>query len=112
MSETSEKFRLSPKAISQVAMILASEPDKALRVEVLAGGCNGFQYKFDLTDQLSGDDLVIEREGARVAVDPVSLDLLKGAELNYKDTLMGSYFAVANPNATASCGCGTSFAID
>jgi iron-sulfur cluster insertion protein len=58
------------------------------------------------------DDLLIEREGAKVAVDPVSLDLLEGAELDYKDTLMGSYFAVANPNATASCGCGTSFAVD
>jgi iron-sulfur cluster insertion protein len=112
MSETLERFRLSPKAVSQVAAILASEPGKALRVEVLAGGCNGFQYRFDLTEQVSGDDLVIEREGAKVAVDSVSLDLLDGAELDYKDTLMGSYFAVANPNATASCGCGTSFAMD
>jgi iron-sulfur cluster insertion protein len=112
MSDTLEKFRLSPKAVSQVAAILAAEPGKALRVEVLAGGCNGFQYKFDLTDQVSGEDLVIEQGGAKVAVDPVSLDLLEGAELDYKDTLMGSYFAVANPNATASCGCGTSFAVD
>ena len=112
MSEAIEKFRLSPNAVSQVAAILAAEPGKALRVEVLAGGCNGFQYRFDLTDQVAGDHLVIERDGARVAVDPASLDLLEGAELDYKDTLMGAYFAVINPNATASCGCGTSFAVD
>lgn len=106
-------FRLTAGAIRRVAEILAATPEsKALRVEVLAGGCSGFQYRFDLTDAAAADDLVIAENGATVFVDPVSLDLLAGAELDYKDTLMGAHFAVQNPNATSSCGCGTSFSID
>ncbi len=106
-------FRLTAGAARRVAEILSAEPGaKALRVEVLAGGCSGFQYKFDLTDSAAPDDLVIADAGATVFVDPTSLDLLAGAELDYKDTLMGAHFAVQNPNATSSCGCGTSFSID
>jgi len=106
-------FRLTEGAARQVAAILQAEPTaRALRVEVLAGGCSGFQYKFDLTDAQNPDDLIIATSGATVLVDPVSLDLLAGAELDYKDTLMGAHFAVQNPNATSSCGCGTSFSID
>jgi iron-sulfur cluster assembly accessory protein len=108
-----DQFRLTPSAARRVAEILAEDASaKALRVEVLAGGCSGFQYKFDLTDAVQADDLVIEAEGARVFVDQTSLDLLAGAELDFKDTLMGAHFAVQNPNATSSCGCGTSFSID
>jgi iron-sulfur cluster assembly accessory protein len=107
------QFRLTPLAVRRVAEILHADPDaKALRVEVLAGGCSGFQYKFDLTAAQNADDLVITADGATVFVDPTSLDLLAGAELDYKDTLMGAHFAVQNPNATSSCGCGTSFSID
>jgi iron-sulfur cluster insertion protein len=106
-------FRLSPAAARRVAEILATDPaQKALRVEVLAGGCAGFQYKFDLTAAQNPDDLIIESHGATVYVDQASLDLLAGSELDYKDTLMGAHFAVQNPNATASCGCGTSFSVD
>jgi iron-sulfur cluster assembly accessory protein len=113
MSETMDQFRLSQAAARRVAEILASDLGaKALRVEVLAGGCSGFQYKFDLTDARNPDDLVIAADGATVFVDPVSLDLLAGAELDYKDALMGAHFAVKNPNATSSCGCGTSFSVD
>jgi len=113
MSETMDSFRLSPAAAARIADILAGEPGaKALRVEVLAGGCSGFQYKFDLTDTKAADDLVIEQAGAKVFVDPTSLDFLAGAELDYKDTLMGAHFAVKNPIATSSCGCGTSFSVD
>jgi iron-sulfur cluster assembly accessory protein len=113
MSQTLETFRLSAPAAARVAEILAAEPSqKALRVEVLAGGCSGFQYKFDLTSEQQPDDLVIQQAGATVFVDPTSLDLLAGAELDYKDALMGAHFAVKNPIATSSCGCGTSFAID
>ncbi len=108
-----DNFRLSPAAAARIAEILAGEPGaKALRVEVLAGGCSGFQYKFDLTDTKAADDLVIEQAGAKVFVDPTSLDFLAGAELDYKDTLMGAHFAVKNPIATSSCGCGTSFSVD
>jgi iron-sulfur cluster assembly accessory protein len=113
MSETLEQFRLTPAAARRVAEILATDSEaKALRVEVLAGGCSGFQYKFDLTSSQNPDDLVIAANGATVFVDPSSLDLLAGSELDYKDALMGAHFAVQNPNATSSCGCGTSFSVD
>jgi iron-sulfur cluster assembly accessory protein len=79
---------------------------------VLAGGCSGFQYKFELDRQAQPDDLVIERGSARVVVDSVSMDLLAGSELDYTDELMGSHFAVRNPNAKSACGCGTSFSLD
>jgi iron-sulfur cluster assembly accessory protein len=106
-------FRLSVAAAGRVAEILAAEPDsEALRVEVLAGGCSGFQYKFDLTATRQPDDLVITAGQATVYVDQASLALLAGAELDYKDSLMGAHFAVKNPNATSACGCGTSFSID
>lgn len=82
-----------------------------MRVAVLGGGCSGFQYKFDFDSAVNDDDHVFERDGVKVVVDDVSLDLLAGAQLDYKDELIGSYFAVENPNATSSCGCGTSFAI-
>ena len=106
------RFEISPRAASRIAEIAAAEGGAALRVAVLAGGCSGFQYSFALDRERQPDDLVIEREGATVLVDPVSLDLLAGAELDFKDELMGSYFAVRNPNATSACGCGTSFSVD
>ena len=111
MSETA--FLVSDEAAARIAEIVAAEGRPAsLRVAVLAGGCNGFQYKFDLESAEAADDLIVERGGARVVVDPASLDLLTGAELHYVDSLMGSYFTVRNPNAKSACGCGTSFSVD
>jgi iron-sulfur cluster assembly accessory protein len=108
-----EQFGLTERAVARIAQIIAAEGhDAALRVAVLAGGCSGFQYRFELDQRAQADDLVIERAGARVLVDPASLDLLAGAELDYTDELMGSHFAVRNPNATSACGCGTSFSVD
>jgi iron-sulfur cluster assembly accessory protein len=112
-----EQFALSERAAARIAEIIAAEarPDDAvpaLRVAVLAGGCSGFQYRFELDAAPQDDDLVIERSGARVVVDPVSLDLLAGGELDFTDELMGSHFAVRNPNAKSACGCGTSFSVD
>jgi iron-sulfur cluster assembly accessory protein len=104
-------FSVSDRAAQRIAEIIAGAPT-ALRVAVLAGGCSGFQYKFELDSAVQADDLVIERAGARVLVDAASLDLLGGAELHFTDELMGSHFVVRNPNATSSCGCGTSFSID
>ncbi|HEY2131964.1 MAG TPA: iron-sulfur cluster insertion protein ErpA [Acetobacteraceae bacterium] len=105
-------FRLTDRAAGRIAEIMATQGDAtALRVEVLAGGCSGFQYKFDLAGHQAEDDLVIEQDGARVLIDPASMDLLAGSELDYTDALMGAHFAVRNPNAASSCGCGTSFAI-
>ena len=106
-------FTISPNAAARVAEIMASEPGaQALRVEVLAGGCSGLQYRFELTEKQNPDDLVVESGGAKVLVDPVSLDFLAGSELDFKDSLMGAHFLVKNPNATASCSCGTSFSVE
>ncbi|MGC8523539.1 MAG: HesB/IscA family protein [Acidibrevibacterium sp.] len=117
LTATPPRFRLAPRAARRVAALLAAPAaggaaPAALRVAVLAGGCNGLQYRFDLDETIAADDVVIEEEGARVAIDPVSLDLLAGAELDYVEELMGAYFKVKNPNATSSCGCGTSFAVE
>jgi iron-sulfur cluster insertion protein len=109
----SMSFSVSVAAARRVAEIMASEPGaKALRVEVLAGGCSGLQYKFDLTDAQAADDVVVAHDGATVLVDPVSLEFLAGAQLDFNDDLMGAHFAIKNPNATSSCGCGTSFSVD
>jgi iron-sulfur cluster insertion protein len=106
-------FSVSSRAATRIAEIVAAERvPAALRLSVLAGGCSGFQYRFELDRERQPDDIVIERDGARVLIDPASLDLLGGAELDYADELMGSHFTVRNPNATSSCGCGTSFSTE
>lgn len=106
-------FGVTERAAAKIAEIVAAEGrERALRVAVLAGGCSGFQYRFELDDAPQPDDIVIARNGATIVVDPASLDLLAGAELDYTDELMGSHFAVRNPNATSACGCGTSFSVE
>ena len=113
MLRAMEQFALTERAAARIAEIVAAEGRQAgLRVAVLAGGCSGFQYRFELDDTPQADDLVIERGAAKVLVDPASLDLLAGSELDYTDELMGSHFAIRNPNAKSACGCGTSFSID
>ena len=108
-----EQFALTERAAARIAEIVAADGrEAALRVAVLAGGCSGFQYKFELDGTTAPDDVVVERAGARVLIDPASLDLLTGSELDFTDELMGSHFAVRNPNAASSCGCGTSFAVE
>ena len=82
-----------------------------LRVAVLAGGCSGFQYEFDLVDAFETQDLVLERDGARAVVDQMSMLLLKGSEIDFVDELVGAQFRVRNPNAKSSCGCGVSFSV-
>lgn len=103
---------LSDAAASRIATILASETDKsALRVSVEGGGCSGFSYKFDLTDNPDDDDLVLEKGDARVLIDSLSLVYMGGSEIDFVDNLLGQSFQINNPNAVASCGCGTSFTI-
>ena len=109
MSETS--LSISQNAARQLHKVLAQEAGAALRITVEGGGCSGFQYKFDVDHSRADDDFVAERDGATVVVDPVSLELLKGSELDFVDDLMGQTFQVKNPNAKASCGCGVSFSI-
>ena len=103
---------VTDSAARRVAEILSSEPAGSfLRVSVEGGGCSGFQYRFDVTTDETPDDLVIEKGGVKVVVDKVSLDYLAGARIDFVDDLMGASFRVDNPQATASCGCGTSFSL-
>ena len=103
---------LTERAAKRISDVLRKEPQGSmLRVAVNGGGCSGFQYAFDVTQQRQDDDLVIEREGAVVLVDSVSLDFLRGSKIDFVNDLIGQSFKIENPNATASCGCGTSFAV-
>jgi iron-sulfur cluster assembly accessory protein len=105
-------FNVSASAARRIREILARKPDvRMLRVSVEGGGCSGFQYRFDLVASGESDDIVIERDGATILVDLVSLPFLAGSELDYVDDLIGSSFQVRNPNAKAACGCGTSFSV-
>jgi len=103
---------VSARAAKRIAEILKSEPAPSmLRIAVTGGGCSGFQYNFAIDDLATDDDLVVERDGATVLIDPMSLDFLKGAEIDFVDDLIGQSFKINNPNATSSCGCGTSFSV-
>jgi iron-sulfur cluster assembly accessory protein len=103
---------LSPSAAARVAAIAAKQGKPAiLRLSVEGGGCSGFQYQFGLTDALDADDAVSETDGVRLVVDPVSLDLVAGCVVDFVESLGGAAFRVENPNATAGCGCGSSFAV-
>ena len=103
---------VSESAAKRIAKIINSEPGKtALRVSVEGGGCSGFSYKYELVDEQSDDDIIIERLGAKVLIDSISVPYIDGSEIDFVDDLMGQSFQIRNPNATASCGCGTSFAI-
>jgi len=109
---TGSPIVLTARAAKQVARILESEDEGTmLRVAVQGGGCSGFQYGFTLDDQRNDDDLVLERDGVTVLIDAVSVEYLAGSEIDYVDDLIGSAFKINNPNATASCGCGTSFSV-
>lgn len=103
---------MTERAARQILRIAGDgERRQALRVAVNGGGCSGFQYEFKLTSDRAADDIVLERDGATVLVDPVSLIYMSGAELDFVDDLIGQAFKISNPNARASCGCGTSFSI-
>ncbi|MFZ4532053.1 MAG: iron-sulfur cluster insertion protein ErpA [Alsobacter sp.] len=105
-------FAVTAPAARRILAILKAEPQGSmLRVSVNGGGCSGFQYDFGIDQARNPDDLVIERDGAVVLVDSVSLPFVQGAVLDFVDDLMGQSFRVQNPNATASCGCGTSFTV-
>jgi iron-sulfur cluster insertion protein len=107
-------FGVTAAAARRIAALAAKEgkAGQRLRVTVSGGGCSGFKYSFGFDGALHADDRVFERDGSAVVVDEASLELLDKAEIDYKEDLMGSYFAIQNPNATSSCGCGASFAVD
>jgi iron-sulfur cluster insertion protein len=103
---------LSPSAAARVAAIAARQAKPAiLRLSVDGGGCAGFQYRFGLADEVESEDATAVQDGVTLVVDPVSLDLVRGATVDFVESLGGSAFQVANPNAASGCGCGTSFSI-
>jgi iron-sulfur cluster insertion protein len=109
-----DEFAITASAARRIAALIAAEGGAErlwLRVAVSGGGCSGFQYGFTLDDERHDDDRVFERDGVGVLVDEVSLELLKGSQLDYVEDLIGSYFAVKNPNASSTCGCGSSFSM-
>jgi iron-sulfur cluster insertion protein len=110
MSEAN--ITISPRAAKRIVELVTEDQAASLfRVSVEGGGCSGFQYKFELASDAAPDDIVIERDGATVAIDRVSADFVAGSEIDFVDELIGAHFKISNPNATASCGCGTSFSI-
>ena len=106
-------LKISESAVQRVNQLLATKnnPDLLLRVYIQGGGCSGFQYGFQFDESQQEDDIAIEQSGVKVVVDMLSLQYLDGAEIDFKDDLLGSRFLVNNPNATTTCGCGSSFAI-
>ncbi len=103
---------LTERAARRINEIMASEPaGSMLRISVNGGGCSGFQYGFDVDRARQDDDVVVERDGATVLVDEVSLQYMDGSVIDFVDDLIGQSFKIQNPHATASCGCGTSFSV-
>lgn len=112
-TEASSLLTVTENAAKRIAILREQEnqPSAMLRVSVTGGGCSGFQYGFGFDDTVNDDDTVIEAHGAAVVVDSSALLFLSGSEIDYVDDLIGAYFSVSNPNATATCGCGSSFAV-
>ncbi|MET3925512.1 iron-sulfur cluster insertion protein ErpA [Devosia sp. 2618] len=109
----SPKVVLTDRAAKRVSRILSKEPEgTVLRISVAGGGCSGFQYEYNLVQEKAGnDDIVLSKGDAVVLIDSMSLEFMGGAEIDYVDDLIGQSFQIKNPNAVASCGCGTSFAV-
>lgn len=112
MTDTTTPIAVTAAAAKRILFVVSDEPEgTVMRISVKGGGCSGFSYGFELTTERADDDFVIEKDGATVVVDPVSADYLAGSELDFVDDLMGQAFKMKNPQATATCGCGTSFAM-
>lgn len=110
--EPAKQVVITDAAFARVAKVLADESDmNALRVSVEGGGCSGFSYKFDLTNQKNSDDVVYEKNGTTILIDELSLVYMAGSIVDFVDDLIGQSFQIKNPNAVASCGCGTSFSV-
>jgi iron-sulfur cluster insertion protein len=108
-----EQIEITESAIFKIADILAEENNPALKLRtfVQGGGCSGFQYGFTLDEEVNEDDFVIEKPGMTVLIDAMSMQYLQGSTIDYKEELMGSSFVIKNPNASGSCGCGSSFSV-
>ncbi|WP_428968542.1 iron-sulfur cluster insertion protein ErpA [Sphingomonas sp. Xoc002] len=112
MATSISEIALTPAAAARVATIAERQNKPAvLRLSVEGGGCSGFQYKFGLADAPAEDDSVAQTDGVTLVVDSISLDLVRGAQVDYVESLGGAAFQVKNPNAASGCGCGTSFSV-
>ncbi|KTT93773.1 iron-sulfur cluster insertion protein ErpA [Sphingomonas sanguinis] len=112
MATSISEIALTPAAAARVATIAERQNKPAiLRLSVEGGGCSGFQYKFGLADAPAEDDAIAQTDGVRLVVDSISLDLVRGAQVDYVESLGGAAFQVKNPNAASGCGCGTSFSV-
>ncbi|NVJ70224.1 MAG: iron-sulfur cluster insertion protein ErpA [Alphaproteobacteria bacterium] len=113
MDDRQPPVGLSEKAAARVKQLIEQQgnPNLKLRLTISGGGCSGFQYGFDFDEEQKDDDIVVERDGVTMLVDPMSLLYISGAEVDFVEDLVGASFQVKNPNATASCGCGSSFSI-
>ena len=111
-AKTAMKVEMTDAAAKRIAKIVAGDPGKtALRISVEGGGCSGFSYKFDLVEGRNDDDVAVEKDGATLLIDDLSLVYMGGSVVDFVDDLMGQSFQIKNPNAVAGCGCGTSFSI-
>ena len=112
IANASSDVLITDRAARRIGEILSGEPaGSMLRISVNGGGCSGFQYGFDIEGTRADDDLLLEKEGASVLIDETSLQYLKGSTVDFVDDLIGQSFKIENPQATASCGCGTSFSL-
>ena len=105
------KIEVTETAQNHISKILISENSNYFRITVLGGGCAGFQYKFDFSKEVNNDDVLFEYKNAKVLIDKTSIELIKGSKIDYVNELIGSSFKITNPQASSSCGCGTSFSI-
>jgi len=105
------KIEVTENAQEYIKKILSSEKSNFFRITVLGGGCAGFQYKFDFSQKANEDDIVYEYKNAKVLIDKTSIEFIKGSKIDYVNELIGSSFKISNPQASSSCGCGTSFSI-
>jgi len=108
-----DQLTITDSAIAKIADLIAEEgnPNLKLRTFVQGGGCSGFQYGFTFDEVANDDDFVIQKESITLLIDAISMQYLEGATINYKEDLMGSSFVITNPNATSTCGCGSSFSV-
>ena len=105
------KIEVTENAQKYIKKILSSEKSNFFRITVLGGGCAGFQYKFDFSQKANEDDIIYEYKNAKVLIDKTSIEFIKGSKIDYVNELIGSSFKISNPQASSSCGCGTSFSI-
>tara|TARA_B100001971_G_C17950935_1_gene412500 strand:+ start:129 stop:455 length:327 start_codon:yes stop_codon:yes gene_type:complete len=106
-----KKLEITDNAQKHIASIIAADNSKYFRITVLGGGCAGFQYKFDFDNQKNEDDIIFNTKKVALIIDTTSLELIKGSKIDYVTELIGSSFKILNPQASSSCGCGTSFAM-